>query len=486
MSVTFNEIPSDNLVPIFATEFDNTLAAHSGAMPWKNLLIGQASNSSASSVLTQIFSDEQADTLYGQGSEMALMCRAFRKNSKTIELWALPVQDTSSAAAATGTLTVAMTGSTATVSGYIPLLIGGQSVRVNVTAGDTPTEVAASIAAAITDKGNLPVTATSSAAVVTLTAKNKGAHGNSLSIESCFYDGETLPSGISLTIVAMSGGGAEPLYEDLTLSSIISGVWFNAIVIGSNDSANIAYIQSILDDRWLATKQFTGVCHFALNGTLANFTTLGASVNSKVLCGSGIVESPTPFYEQVSAIMGVVAPIALTDPAVPLCNWAVAGIVAPKKSNEMLFDEKNALLKKGMSLLSSDGSTVYLRRMVTTYKTNAAGASDTSYRQLEKIHTLSYLRWDWNNYLAGRYPHAKLADDGNDYGPDQTIMTPSIAKAEILGRYKVWMKKGLVQDYDTFKSNVVCQKDGDDTMVWLINPDLMDQLLIGKTKMQFV
>ena len=35
MSIQFSEIPSDNLVPMFMTEFDNTNAAKSGAMPWK-------------------------------------------------------------------------------------------------------------------------------------------------------------------------------------------------------------------------------------------------------------------------------------------------------------------------------------------------------------------------------------------------------------------------------------------------------------------
>ena len=38
----FVEIPANNLVPIFATEFDNSNAVKGGAMPWKNLIIGQS------------------------------------------------------------------------------------------------------------------------------------------------------------------------------------------------------------------------------------------------------------------------------------------------------------------------------------------------------------------------------------------------------------------------------------------------------------
>ena len=101
--------------------------------------------------------------------------------------------------------------------------------------------------------------------------------------------------------------------------------------------------------------------------------------------------------------------------------------------------------------------------------------------------TLSFLRWDWNNYLAGRYPHAKLADDGKDFGPGQVIMTPKLGEAELLGRYEYWISKGLVQDYATFKANLVVARDPDDdtALQFLIPADLIDQFLIGKSKIQF-
>ena len=72
MSISFSEIPADNLVPMFMTEFDNSNAAKGGAMPWKNLLIGQAlsANSANAGTLKLITSDEQADALV-QGDEVA-------------------------------------------------------------------------------------------------------------------------------------------------------------------------------------------------------------------------------------------------------------------------------------------------------------------------------------------------------------------------------------------------------------------------------
>lgn len=505
MSISFSEIPADNLVPMFMTEFDNSNAAKGGAMPWKNLLIGQAlsANSANTGTLKLITSDEQADALYGAGSQIARMIRAFRKNTRNSELWALAVADGTTAAE--GSIAVSFSGSASVApkSGAIRLMIGGQSVAADVVAGKTAAEVATAIAAAINENQQLPVTAEASSATVTLTAKNGGTCGQGIDIRYNHYQGQELPQGVQLTITAMTGGGSDTSYVTANVANIIRGTWFNAIVAGSDDATNVAEIKRILDDRWTATVQQTGVLFFSLNGcsvtegsstvdygtaSLDALVERGGDLDSQVICLPSLPETPTPGFEVAAAVLGCVAPKALNDPAQPLSNWAVAGIVAPRETDREDLEGNNLLLKAGCALLTcgNDG-TVYLKRMVTTYKTNPAGAKDTSYQQLEKVFTLSFLRWDWNNYLAGRYPHAKLADDGTDFGPGQVIMTPKLGEAELLGRYEYWISKGLVQDYATFKANLVVARDPDDdtALQFLIPADLIDQFFIGKSKIQF-
>ena len=509
MSISFSEIPADNLVPMFMTEFDNSNAAKGGAMPWKNLLIGQAlsANSANTGTLNLITSDEQADALYGAGSQIARMIRAFRKNTRNSELWALAVADGTTAA--TGTITVSLAGSASVApkSGAIRLMIGGQSVNADVVAGKTAIQVATAIVEAINANPQLPVTAdnivsTSPTATVTLTAKNGGTCGQGIDIRYNHYQGQELPDGVVLTVVNMNGGGSDTSYETAGVGTIIRGTWFNAIVAGSDDVANVAYIKGLLDDRWQATVQQTGVLFFSLNGCVVDgdpdvyygtasldaLKTRGSALNSQVVVLPSLPETPTPGFEVAAAVLGCVAPKALNDPAQPLSNWPVAGIVAPRETDREDLEGNNALLKAGCALLTcgNDG-TVYLKRTVTTYKQNPSGAKDTSYQQLEKVFTLSFLRWDWNNYLAGRYPHAKLADDGTDFGPGQVIMTPKLGEAELLGRYEYWISKGLVQDYATFKANLVVVRDPDDdtALQFLIPADLIDQFFIGKSKIQF-
>ena len=513
MSISFSEIPADNLVPMFMTEFDNSNAAKGGAMPWKNLLIGQAlsANSANTGTLKLITSDEQADALYGAGSQIARMIRAFRKNTRNSELWALAVADGTTAA--TGSIAVSFSGSASVApkSGAIRLMIGGQSVNADVVAGKTAVEVATAIVEAINSNSQLPVTANNivivpgntededatndedtptATATVTLTAKNGGTCGQGIDIRYNHYQGQELPQGVQLAITAMTGGGSDTSYVTANVANIIRGTWFNAIVVGSDDATNVAEIKRILDDRWTATVQQTGVVFFVPNELNTNDSLAGLDddYDSQVVVIPALPKTPTPGFEVAAAVLGCISPKALNDPAQPLSNWPVAGIVAPRETDRNSLEENNRLLKAGLALLTcgNDG-TVYLKRVVTTYKHNAAGAKDTSYQQLEKVFTLSFLRWDWNNYLAGRYPHAKLADDGTDFGPGQVIMTPKLGEAELLGRYEYWISKGLVQDYATFKANLVVARDPDDdtALQFLIPADLIDQFFIGKSKIQF-
>ena len=83
---------------------------------------------------------------------------------------------------------------------------------------------------------------------------------------------------------------------------------------------------------------------------------------------------------------GVIAQSAEADPAMPLGNLAVKGVLAPAMKDRKNLNAENAMLAAGGSLLNaaSDG-TVYLRRTVTTYKKNAAGADDDSYMQLGPV-----------------------------------------------------------------------------------------------------
>lgn len=478
--MTFSEVPNNLLVPGFWTEFDNSAAAGSGIMPWAVLLIGSktAAGEAEVDVPVQIFGDDEADKLFGKGSQTALMVRAFRKNNTLMPLWAVGVADGTTKA----TKDVTFTG-TATGAGVVALYVGGQNVNIGVAIGDTAADIADAIVDAILD--NMPVTASASSGVVTFTAKNGGTAGNTIDIRVNYTAGEVLPEGISVSGTGLLAGGAGDPSVDGVIANI-GAQWFNIIAVAFNSSGVLTALKNELETRWTATNQKTGVAIFGDNLDTARAT--AEALNSQVLVSLPLPKSPTTAFEIGAAGSAVIAQSAESDPAMPLGNMAVKGIAAPAMKDRKSLAEENAMLLAGGALLNaaSDG-TVYLRRTVTTYKKNAAGADDDSYMQLETIFTLSYIRWDWNNYMASKYPRAKLAKDGYEYGEGQVVITPKKGRAEALSRFDYWMQVGVCQDAETFKKYLVVEINAQNhyRLDFLLPATLMKQLFTVATKLQF-
>lgn len=488
MSIPFNEVSPSLLVPGFWTEFDNSMAGGATAMPWKVLIVGQQTANAASEV-TQIFDDDAADAKFGKGSQIALMIRAFRKNNKMMPLYAFPVKDSTESSAKAATKTLTITGS-AQESGSIAVYVGGQRVEVGVTENDSVTTIASSIASAVTKNQNLAMTASSNAGVVTLTAKNKGVA--IIDVRVNHGAGETLPKGVSVAIANGVAGAVNPSLATAKLKDAIKGYWFNIIVSGLDDDSNVNYIKEELEERWTATDQKTGVLFYGKTFVSADpvneAVTYYNGKNSQLLMPISLIGSPTTSFEIAAAVASVCATKAEIDPATPLSNWAVKGILAPSEKDDLGLAEKNTLLQSGCALIDAAADrTIYIRRMVTTYKTNAAGGADTSYQQIETIFTLSYIRWDWNNMMSTKYPHAKLGNDGDEYGAGQVVMTPKKGKAEALARFKYWMEKGLVQNYEDFKANLIVERNSASKtrLDFLLPVTLMNQLFTCASLVQF-
>lgn len=489
MSISFNEIPNSLKVPGFWTEFDNSNAGGNSVMPWKILLIGSmlSGGTATADIPVQIFSEDQADSLFGKGSQAALMARAFLKNNAILPLYVAGVADGISAA----TVDIPATDITVdnVVAGVLYLTIGGVSVNVAINSQATKNDVIAAIADAVNANAQLPVVAAldddDTPTKVTITAKNKGTAGNSISVYVNFYEGEVLPKGLTVeeTKYELSNGSGDPSVT--TLISNIAAQWFN-IIVTAFDGA-ITDLRNELDERWLATNQKTGVLFYGYNGAQSGIAA-AANKNSQVCVCIPVVKSPTPTFEIAAATAGAVATHAEADPAMPLSNWVIKGIVAPKNEDRLGMSAENQILLDGAALINADSSgNVYMRRVVTTYLRNSAGGSDTSYQQLETIFTLSFIRWDWNNYMAGKYPHAKLAEDGYNYGPGQVVMTPKRGKAEALARFSYWQEMGLVQNYDDFKANLTVEINAQNKtrLDFLLPPTLMGQLFTCASKIQF-
>jgi phage tail sheath gpL-like len=102
---------------------------------------------------------------------------------------------------------------------------------------------------------------------------------------------------------------------------------------------------------------------------------------------------------------------------------------------------------------------VLVDRLITTYRKNADGIPDSSYREVTTLRTITSLRRRWNTRIQGRFPRHKLADDGVDYPPGQDVVQPKTIRAESIALHREWEQDGLVQNPKAFAENLIVERN---------------------------
>lgn len=490
MTISFNQIPSSLRVPFVYTEFDNSRAVQGAqSQPYKVLLMGQrrSSGTVSASIPTRITSPEQAGTYFGLGSMLHEMAKAFFLANKFTECWAVAIDDNGSGVAATGKLTI--TGP-ASKAGTLALYFGGTQVTVGVASGDTASAIATAVAAAITAKTDLPITAAVNGDdnfEVDLTFRHKGLTGNYLDVRLNYNSDDVLPAGVGVAITAMADGATDP--DVAAAIAAIGDIQYNVIAFPYTGSANLALIEAELAERFGPLTQNDGMAFSASNVSHGNLSTLGNSRNSPHLSILGCTKIPWGPWRVAASVAGIVAYHMAIDPARPLQTLELAGCPAPFEKDLFTLSERNILLFDGISTFTrSSGGTVLLERVITTYKTNPAGADDPSYLDVETLFTLSYLRWDWRNTVLRKYPRHKLAKDGIRIAPGQAIVTPKVMKGELVAKARQWEELGLVEGVDAFKESLIVEINGGDPNRLDIDmsPDLVNQFRVNGNKIAFL
>lgn len=487
--IAFNEIPFDLEVPGPYIEIDNSEAYRGlSGMPTKVLVVGQmlATGTAAPLVPYLITRVDQAKQLFGAGSMLANMLERFKGANAFVECQAIALEDDGAAVAAAGS--IAFSGP-ATAAGTLYGYIAGRDVRVKITSGMTAAQMATAFTAAVAAEADLPVIAAVDGVVtskVNITARNKGECGNDITILVNFYQDQETPAGVGVTIVDMSGGTGNPDLADVF--DAIGANRYTDFAIPYTDSSNYATLKEELDSRWNALSAIDGVAYMSQKKTHAQLITAAQSRNSQLMTVLGVQGLPRPTYELAAIYAAQAAFYTHNDPASPLQTIALTGALPPKSADRFNMDEQNMLILNGVTTYKvDDDGTMRLGYTVTTYRVNAAGASDPSYRDLEAVKTVSYLRYDLRNFIALRYGRFKLADDGNTYPAGANIVTPSMIKAALIGRFKQWFEAGLVENIDDFIENIVVERDANNKnrVNSIIPPDIINRLRVFAGKLQY-
>jgi phage tail sheath gpL-like len=312
-------------------------------------------------------------------------------------IWWAPVPEEGAAAAATESVTFV---GTATSSGTIYFLIGGDLVQVPVLKDDTEAGVATALVTAITADQDLPVTASAALGVVTVTAKFKGLSGNQILIK-LNPAGDTQenqnPSGIATTLSEADGylasGATDPSVEDVFFdgsgNDILGDRWYTDCTAPYTDQANLNFHKSSGDARANpeVNRLFNHVAGF-VKETYSAASALPANTNSEYVTeiweGSTNSEYVTeiwegrawaPAFELGAALFGLILDSKNTAPNQPY-KTLDTGIPADATEVNQRYGQNDVLFKAGMSYCVIDGAGVLrLGDIALTHRTNASGGA---------------------------------------------------------------------------------------------------------------
>lgn len=493
MTVPFINIPQQLRVPLFYAEMDNSQANGSATGIRKALGIGQklAAGSATVNVPYIVASVAQAIALFGRGSMLARMVEKYRANDNYGELWCIAVADNGAGAAATGTTTVV---GTATAAGTVPLYVGGQRILAPVLVGDTATVVATSIVAAITAAADLPVTSANVAGVITHTCRWKGPTGNDITQTDCFAGsagGEALPAGITLTYSAatLAGGTSNPV-----LTPVISAMGddeYDFIFHGYTDTTSMDAIDVEMNDttgRWSYARQIYGHAYTALRGTLGTLVTAGDLRNGPHHTMAAVdADCLTPAYEYAAFYTARNAVFINAHCGRPTQTGVLTGASIPRAGKRFLFNERASLLNHGVATSYVSGGALRVERAITTYQKNAYGQPDVSYLDSESLHLSAYVLRRLRSIITSKYPRHSLANDGTRFAAGAAIITPKVARGEMIAEYEKMEFEGYVENAELFAANLIVERPASDPnrLDVLFPPDYINQLRVFAVLNQF-
>lgn len=383
-----HSIPSTTRKPGLFHEFD-LLSGARGLVPLAARVLGIGVKSSGGTATAneaeQIFDEQQADALFGVGSEAALMARkaleVTRRKGISPEIWMAGIADPAGTAAA---FTITVTG-TAADAGDIVFRVAGRTLRAGVSSGDSANTVAAAIEDAIdeaSEAGILPVTAAVVTNVVTLTAVNTGVNGNDINVT---VEDVGLTALTVTPVQSVVGVGvalpATALADSLSRYYLVK-------VLANHASADITTLDTHQDSAWAPAEKRWNHAMIALTESLSTANTRAAAANSERIDVISYEESPSLPGEIAIAVGTAVALRSL-----PNYNWDgdELPLFAPPDSFVYTSTEIETALAAGSTPLVPNEArdATQIVRLITT-KTLEGGSPFENAKDLATINGLIF------------------------------------------------------------------------------------------------
>jgi phage tail sheath gpL-like len=482
-------LPASTLIPYMSLAFDSSQATTGPALfPVAGLLIGQklAAGTGTANTLIQVSNADEVLVAAGAGSMAHRMAKAWFTENSSSTCYVILLDDAGTATASTVPLT--FSGTTASVTGELVAYITGKRIAVPVAVGDSFDVAAANLVTAITAWVDSPVTAAYATPTMTLTSTQKGIAAGDIDVRFNYNRGEVFPAGISVEVGAVVPGTIDPDIQDAL--DAIGPTWVNCCANPYTDNTNMTALEVFADSEIDVWNKRGGMWWGTVRDTRTNLITYGTDTNRnhfQTATAMGYKRLQSTF-EVSAAIAGETAlSIDSSDVAVPFHRMPLKSISPLEPGDKWTAQERNQLALASIATLTDDNG-VQTESTVTMYRKNSAGAADTAYQMQNKVFSLLYYRYTFENRILTKYPRAKLADNAETItSATAPVMTPKVGKAEALAHFKQLEAAGIVENYTQFAEQLIVQRDetNKNRLDWLLPADFVDQFIVGSGVVQF-
>ncbi len=404
------------------------------------LLVGCMTSGTASSgeLKEGIISKKEFNDFFGAKSQIAKAGRAIIDALSVSKIKpkvsAIGLTDNASGVQATGSIAFSGTATEAgTLTVYIDSKFNGK-YEIVVASGDTASAIGTKLETAITANAYSPVTAVNTTGSVALTAVNDGTQGNTIGLK---IDGTV--AGITVTLTAMASGATNPVLT--SLFDPVADKRYTTIIYPSD--WGVSTLTTFTEARFnVDNKIIDGVGITCKNDTYANHNTAVDALNQKTLAyivnnaintskhkGGAIFENPFV----ISAIFGALRELRLTVGAnvssittngqsiggnyfggIPYHNTPINLLPTIETGQDFTDVEADELQASGALLLRNNPSntSIIVNEALTTYKTDALGQVDKTFKYLNYVDTLTITRdYIFNNLKADLSQHILTTGD---------------------------------------------------------------------------
>ena len=421
-----------------------------GSAPRKVLLYGNklAGGSVALETATQVLTDDDANTLFGRGSELARMVRAALRVNRTVDLHATAITESAGTEASED---IVLGVGPASAAGTLEIWIGGDRVVAAIADLDSVTLAGDAVAAAINDNLDFPATAVNAVGTVTVTARHKGLRGNFIHIRTKLTGADTITH-TPLNTYLSSGATAD---DPQTAIDNAQPVRYHYHVAPVEDATELAKFVTHVDSDADPTIGQRELVISASRDTLANATTLATGSNAE----RGQIAWLYNAEDEPSILAAALAAYrAKAESADAAANHDDAGLtrlhVPTAVADLPVTAELVSALNNGLTPLRSVNGTISIVRSITSHSQTVSMTPDFGVLDTHKVTVPDFVADDLDaNWV--RFKGFKAKDDDPDgEAPNPGVLTPTLVRDFIYERLKSAESSDLIVDVDVRKEEI--------------------------------